>query len=375
MTSVNSTIIRPYPIMIRSNSIMTRPNSIMAHPGHTVMRNIAHLLRPPAVPALFRSYSAKESSNDPTQIASEKSPPNTSAYRESQLSKPLNPALQPSTPATSSVGAHNAPPGLPSSSSSPLPPSPSPSSSSPSPSSPSPRLGGSFGDTPVELGVGEITEGKFRIEPLRRRGEDIETMRARLTYQSRKRGILEADLLLSTFAHGHLGRMGPQLLEQYDRFLDENDWDIYYWATQQAPPTSVEYADAGVRGEAVENAHPTVAEEVRWGRAEDRAKDSVGARRAAQPANGKDDRNDRDGEKEAEVTEFGGQALTEWPQTVGRSREPYRPPPSRWMSSEILKMVRAHVEARKRRRAGRDDVGGLGKMPDLHRVGKTERNV
>lgn len=32
-----------------------------------------------------------------------------------------------------------------------------------------------------EMGVGELEGAKFRIEPLRRTGEDAETMRARLT--------------------------------------------------------------------------------------------------------------------------------------------------------------------------------------------------
>ena len=37
-------------------------------------------------------------------------------------------------------------------------------------------------------------------QPIPRTGETIEKMRARLVYQSRKRGTLESDLLLSTFA-------------------------------------------------------------------------------------------------------------------------------------------------------------------------------
>jgi hypothetical protein len=38
--------------------------------------------------------------------------------------------------------------------------------------------------TPGELGVGELQGAKFRIEPLRRVGEDIETKRARLVCTS-----------------------------------------------------------------------------------------------------------------------------------------------------------------------------------------------
>ena len=39
--------------------------------------------------------------------------------------------------------------------------------------------------------------------------------------------------------------MTPNQLQQYDLFLDENDWDIYYWATQEPTPTSMATADGG----------------------------------------------------------------------------------------------------------------------------------
>ena len=51
-------------------------------------------------------------------------------------------------------------------------------------------------------------------------------------YQSRKRGILETDLLLSRFAARYLDSMTPEELDEYDSLLDELDWDIYYWATR-----------------------------------------------------------------------------------------------------------------------------------------------
>lgn len=41
-------------------------------------------------------------------------------------------------------------------------------------------------------------------------GESIESKRSRLTYQSRKRGMLENGLLLSSFASKHLGQMNPE---------------------------------------------------------------------------------------------------------------------------------------------------------------------
>lgn len=53
--------------------------------------------------------------------------------------------------------------------------------------------------------------------PLPRPNEAVETMRARLVYQSRKRGTLESDLLLSTFARDVLGLMGQEEMREYDK--------------------------------------------------------------------------------------------------------------------------------------------------------------
>ncbi|KIJ15934.1 hypothetical protein PAXINDRAFT_76341 [Paxillus involutus ATCC 200175] len=73
-------------------------------------------------------------------------------------------------------------------------------------------------------------------EPLPRLNETLETTRARLLYQSRKRGTLESDLLLSTFARDHLPTMSEAELKAYDKLLDEPDWDIYYWSTGNRTP-------------------------------------------------------------------------------------------------------------------------------------------
>jgi succinate dehydrogenase assembly factor 2 len=45
------------------------------------------------------------------------------------------------------------------------------------------------------------------------------------------KGILETDLILSTFAKDFLPKADIQALKQYDTLLEENDWDIYYWCT------------------------------------------------------------------------------------------------------------------------------------------------
>ncbi|KAF2875723.1 Flavinator of succinate dehydrogenase-domain-containing protein [Massariosphaeria phaeospora] len=180
-----------------------------------------------------------------------------------------------------------------------------------------------------EIGVGELEGAKFKIEPLRREGEEDATMRARLLYQSRKRGTLESDLLLSTFASTHLPTMPPALLAQYDRFLDENDWDIYYWATQEPTPTPTSHG----KGQDQDQAHEGLA----------RAMDE----QTRPPGTG------------------------EWAQTVGTFKPAYRPVPSRWKGSEILAAIRRHVQERRAGGEGGDGGagvgagGGLGMMPDI----------
>ncbi|KAG9190909.1 hypothetical protein G6011_08997 [Alternaria panax] len=185
-----------------------------------------------------------------------------------------------------------------------------------------------------ELGVGEMEGAKFKVEPIRRTGEDPNTM-----HQSRKRGTLESDLLLSTFADAHLSTMSPSLMQQYDTFLDENDWDIYYWATQEPTPTSHETAEGGGAAMSTANAQ---------------GMDATAQTKLPE----KDERKRQPGEGE-------------WAQTVGTFKPAYRPVPSRWKGSEILSLLRRHVTERKAggviegegkaQRQGK----GLGMMPEI----------
>lgn len=145
-----------------------------------------------------------------------------------------------------------------------------------------------------------------------------------ITDQSRKRGILESDLLLSTFADANLPRMSSKQLQQYDVFLDENDWDIYYWATQEPSPTSRETAEGG------SPIHSTL---VAQGRGKS---DTDEWRQSAQSG--------------------------EWAQTVGTFKPAYRPVPQRWKNSEILSMLRRHVIER--------SVGGVNEKPEGKVTGK-----
>ncbi|XP_044756807.1 succinate dehydrogenase assembly factor 2-A, mitochondrial-like [Coccinella septempunctata] len=73
--------------------------------------------------------------------------------------------------------------------------------------------------------------------PKRRPDETIEEKKARLLYQSRKRGMLENDLLLSTFASKYLKQFNNKQVADYDRMINEvsNDWDLYNWALGVKP--------------------------------------------------------------------------------------------------------------------------------------------
>lgn len=97
-------------------------------------------------------------------------------------------------------------------------------------------VGRQYSTKDVDDAVKDGDEGEikieFKLEPLPRPNEDTETKRARLLYQSRKRGILETDLLLSRFAKKYLATMTRAELDEYDELLDQPDWDIYYWATR-----------------------------------------------------------------------------------------------------------------------------------------------
>jgi hypothetical protein len=115
---------------------------------------------------------------------------------------------------------------------------------------------------------------------------------------------------MSTFADAHLKNMTQTQLEQYDRFLDENDWDIYYWATQEpAQDSAIGSDDSTFSSKGIE-----------------RAKSSSG----------------------------------EWAQTVGTFKPAYRPVPTRWQNSEILAMLRRHVISRSASGVHEGDAGVSG---------------
>ncbi|EAT80692.2 hypothetical protein SNOG_11648 [Parastagonospora nodorum SN15] len=269
----------------------------------------------------YRGFSTPAARSNEFDALNKRTNDTSETYRRYQVEKPLNPHMTNTTSTIAnempSVGRDNAPPELVTN----VDPKFTPKDSVPENTE---RMTGGtqsadkVSDANSELGVGEMEGAKFKVEPIRRTGEDPNTMRA------------------STFADAHLATMPPPLLQQYDLFLDENDWDIYYWATQQPSLTSSEYA---------EGAGPDAATPTAQGKAPE--KDV----RAREPATG------------------------EWAQTVGTFKPAYRPVPQRWKGSEILSLLRKHV---KERSAGGvmeflDDGGkatdtrgkGLGMMPDI----------
>ncbi|QRV91416.1 succinate dehydrogenase assembly factor 2 [Ceratobasidium sp. AG-Ba] len=75
--------------------------------------------------------------------------------------------------------------------------------------------------------------------PISRPNESLPALRARLVYQTRKRGTLESDLLLSTFAKEHLPSMSEAELREFDKLLDEPDWDILLGDRQTIASTAL----------------------------------------------------------------------------------------------------------------------------------------
>ncbi|KAK6074331.1 tpr repeat protein [Seiridium cupressi] len=224
-----------------------------------------------------------------------------------------------------------------------------------------------------EMGVGELEGAEFKIEPLRRVGEDEKTMRARLVYQSRKRGTLESDLLLSTFADAYLPKMSKEQMAQYDRFLDENDWDIYYWATQEAPSPATESLSSSPPSSSSDTAYAGDAEaQAAVKSASSQTTTQTSSWKPTSPfqeaANditappGQAGKNAAAAAAAASEEPYRKPGEGEWAQTVGTFKPAYRPVPVRWKDSEVLTLLREHV---KRRSMGGKEGGGMGFMPNL----------
>ncbi|KAI0427627.1 Flavinator of succinate dehydrogenase-domain-containing protein [Xylaria sp. FL1042] len=245
---------------------------------------------------------------------------------------------------------------------------------------------------PRDIAVGELEGVAFKVEPLRRVGEDEKTMRARLVDQSRKRGILETDLLLSTFADEYLPNMTLEQMTEYDLFLDENDWDIYYWATQEEPSTTSTSASTSTStsssssssssstmttdtssasyGSAAETATATATPNPNSSSSSSSSSSTptptttggiplsgehIDTKAAADTADAGSASSSSSSSSPPPPTPYAG----EWAQTVGTFKPAYRPVPTRWRDSAALKLLREHVRARS------GEKGGMAFMPAL----------
>lgn len=66
---------------------------------------------------------------------------------------------------------------------------------------------------------------------------NIDLMRSRLIYQSRKRGILENCIIFTTFADKYLNTFDSAQLQKYDALINSSfdEWDLYAWAIGAKP--------------------------------------------------------------------------------------------------------------------------------------------
>lgn len=130
--------------------------------------------------------------------------------------------------------------------------------------------------------------------------------------------------------------MTPEQMAQYDRFLDENDWDIYYWATQ-GEDSQEAAATTNTPAAGLQNSEPYLGDQ-----------GADGGKQKLEPAS---------------------PAKGEWAQTIGTFRPAFRPVPARWRGSEVLGLLRRHVKDRSA--AGvlgnndRDRAEGMAFMPPL----------
>ncbi|WP_368345983.1 succinate dehydrogenase assembly factor 2 [Pelagovum sp. HNIBRBA483] len=64
-------------------------------------------------------------------------------------------------------------------------------------------------------------------------GETREIRLKRLRMRSMRRGIKEMDLILGGYSDQHLDGMDAEMLDLYERLLEENDQDLYQWVSGQ----------------------------------------------------------------------------------------------------------------------------------------------
>ncbi|TRD23127.1 succinate dehydrogenase assembly factor 2 [Palleronia caenipelagi] len=87
-------------------------------------------------------------------------------------------------------------------------------------------------------------------------------MLRKLGLRSIRRGIKEMDIILGGYAEARLAEMDDEGLALYERFMFENDQDLYRWVSgQDAAPTEYSALVADISAFAV--AHAAQAREAR----------------------------------------------------------------------------------------------------------------
>jgi hypothetical protein len=137
-----------------------------------------------AVPrSTYRAFSLSAARGNEFEALNKRTNDTSETYRKYQIDKPLTPHMTNTTSTIAnempSVGRDNAPPELLTNADSKFVPKDS------VPENTQRMTGGTqshekVSDANTELGVGEMEGAKFKVEPLRRTGEDPNTMRARL---------------------------------------------------------------------------------------------------------------------------------------------------------------------------------------------------
>ncbi|KAF0767017.1 succinate dehydrogenase assembly factor 2-B, mitochondrial-like [Aphis craccivora] len=66
---------------------------------------------------------------------------------------------------------------------------------------------------------------------------ELDLMRSRLIYQSRKRGILENCIIFTSFADKYLKTFNCDQLQKYDALINSkfDEWDLYAWSIGSKP--------------------------------------------------------------------------------------------------------------------------------------------
>lgn len=63
----------------------------------------------------------------------------------------------------------------------------------------------------------------------------------RIRYRSWHRGCKETDLILGGYCNVHIATMDDEELQLFERFLEEDDAEIWSWITGKTPTTNPDY--------------------------------------------------------------------------------------------------------------------------------------